>query len=128
MATMLVRLKPHDPRRGCVLRRFTYRGIKFHEERGWYRVENDVADYLRTVRQTFSDEHAPLAFDVCTPEEAQALDSQEKEATVTRKTATDDIKVSEARARGAVTTEDLPEAATASSGRSKSSGRKTRKG
>ena len=53
METLLVRLKPHDPRRGHVLRRYTYRGIKFHEERGWYRVEKPVADYLRAVRQTF---------------------------------------------------------------------------
>ena len=35
METMLVRLKSFDPRRGAVLRRFTYAGIKFHEERGW---------------------------------------------------------------------------------------------
>ena len=127
MDTLLVRLKPHDPRRGHLLRRFTYRGIKFHEERGWYRVEKAVGDYLRTVRQTASDEHAPLAFDVCTSEEAKGLDSKEKEEAVTRKTAADDIKLSEARSGGAVTTEDLPEAATAASGDTKGSGRKTRK-
>ena len=128
MATMLVRLKPHDPRRGHVLRRFTYRGIKFQEERGWYRVEEDVAVYLRDVRQVASDEHAPLAFDVCTPDEAKALDSKDKEATVTRKTAADDIKVSEARAAGAMTTDDLPEAATASASTPRTTGRKARKG
>ena len=128
MATMLVRLKPHDPRRGCVLRRFTYRGIKFHEERGWYRVEKAVAAYLRAVRQVAGDEHSPPAFDVCTDSEAKDLDAKEKEGAIPRAAATDDIKVSEARDEGAVTTDDLPEAATASSGRSKSSGRKTRKG
>ena len=127
METLLVRLKPHDPRRGHLLRRYTYRGIKFQEERGWYRVEKSVADYLRDVRQTPGDEHAPLAFDVCTPEEAQALDAREKEATVTRKAATDDIKLSAARAEGAVTTEDLPEATTASAPASKPTGRKGRK-
>ena len=47
METLLVRLKRHDSRRGNVLRRYTYAGIKFHEERGWYRVAKDVADYLR---------------------------------------------------------------------------------
>ena len=47
--TLLVRLKPYDPRRGHVLRRYTYAGIKFHEERGWYRVSKDVAAYLKTV-------------------------------------------------------------------------------
>ena len=138
METLLVRLKPHDPRRGHLLRRYTYRGIKFQDERGWYRVEKSVADYLRDVRQTPGDEHAPLAFDVCTPEEAQALDAREKEATVTRKAATDDIKLSAARddqaaapaarAGGTVTTEDLPEAATASEAPKGKGGRKARRG
>ncbi|MBL9025658.1 MAG: hypothetical protein JNL21_25920, partial [Myxococcales bacterium] len=49
--TLLVRLKPYDPRRGHVLRRYTYAGIKFQEERGWYRVERPVAEYLRAVRE-----------------------------------------------------------------------------
>jgi len=128
METLLVRLKPHDPRRGHLLRRYTYRGIKFQEERGWYRVEKSVADYLRDVRQTPGDEHAPLAFDVCTPEEAQALDAREKEATVTRKAATDDIKLSAARTEGAVTTEDLPEAVMASEAPKGKGGRKARRG
>jgi len=116
METLLVRLKPHDPRRGHVLRRYTYRGIKFHEERGWYRVEKPVADYLRAVRQVPSDPPSPLAFDVCTDDEAKSLDAREKEAGTTRKAATDDIKVSAARTEHAVTTEDLPEAAVASGG------------
>ena len=79
METLLVRLKPHDPRRGHKLRRYTYRGIKFQEERGWYRVEADVADYLRAVRQKAHDPHAPLAFDVCTEAEAKAIDERELE-------------------------------------------------
>ena len=131
METLLVRLKPHDPRRGHLLRRFTYRGIKFQEERGWYRVEAVVADYLREVRQTHGDEHSPLAFDVCTPDEAQTLDAAEKEDTVIRKAADDDIKLSAARDAGAVTTEDLPGTPTtpeATPAKTKSSGRKTRRG
>lgn len=128
METLLVRLKPHDPRRGHVLRRYTYRGIKFHEERGWYRVEKAVGEYLRTVRQVPGSEHAPLAFDVCTDDEARSLDAKEKEAAVTRKAATDEIKVSPARGEGAVTTEDLPEAATVSPGEPSGSGRKGRRG
>ena len=124
MQTLLVRLKPYDPRRGHVLRRYTYRGIKFHEERGWYRVDKAVADYLREVRQVPADEYAPLAFDVCTDAEAKSLDAKDKEASATRKAATDDIKVSEARADGVVTTEDLPDGAKAGSGTG--SGRKRR--
>ena len=45
--TLLVRLKPFDPRRGFVLRRFTFAGIRFQSERGWYRVEKPVAERLR---------------------------------------------------------------------------------
>jgi len=110
METMLVRLKPLDPRRGHVLRRYPYQGIKFHEERGWYRVAKAVADYLRSVHQQPADPHSPLAFDVCTEEEARAAEAKEKEAQNARKTAAVDIKLSVARPAGAVTTADLPEA------------------
>ncbi len=108
MESMLVRLKPYDQRRGHVLRRFTYAGIKIHEERGWYRVKKDVAEYLRTVRQQTGDPHSPLAFDVCSEQEAKALDARDKEASKSRKTATDEIKLSAARSTGSVTTADLP--------------------
>ena len=118
MDTMLVRLKPYDPRRGHLLRRFTYRGIKFQEERGWYRVSKDVAEYLRGVRQVVTDEHSPLAFDVCTEAEAKELDAREKEEGAVRKSATDNIKLSVPRpgqpadkASGTLTSGDLPEAA-----------------
>ncbi|MGN6107862.1 MAG: hypothetical protein ACTHU0_22330 [Kofleriaceae bacterium] len=110
METLLVRLRRFDPRRGNVLRRYTYAGIKFHEDRGWYRVEPQVAAYLREVHQRPDDPHSPLAFDVCTDDEAKALDARDKAAATPRKTATDEIKVSPARADGAVTTLDLPEA------------------
>lgn len=117
MQTLLVRLKPYDPRRGCVLRRFTYRGIKFHEERGWYRVDKEVAEYLRGVRQVPGDKHAPLAFDVCTEAEAQALDAEHEAAATTRKKATDPVEASTA-----VTTADLEE----SEAKPESSGSKRR--
>jgi len=97
MEAMFVRLKAHDPRRGHVLRRYTYRGIKFQEDRGWYRVEKEIADYLRTVRQVATNEHSPLAFDVCTEAEAKALDKQEQEAENKRRSATDNIKLSRPR-------------------------------
>ncbi len=97
METLLVRLKPHDARRGHVLRRYTYLGIKFHQERGWYRVDKDVAEYLRGVRQVAADEYAPLAFDVCTDEEAKALDAKEETESKVRRAAADEIRLSEAR-------------------------------
>lgn len=77
MDTLLVRLKPYDPRRGHVLRRYTYAGIKFQEERGWYRIEKSVAEYLRKVRQVHGEEFSALAFDVCTDAEAKALEVAE---------------------------------------------------
>ena len=98
MDTMLVRLKPYDPRRGNVLRRFTFRGIKFHEERGWYRVEAPVSEYLRGVHQVPTDLFSPLAFDVCTEAEAKALETTQAEETKVKRSATDDLKIVPARA------------------------------
>lgn len=97
METMLVRLKPYDPRRGNVLRRFTFRGIKFHEERGWYRVEAPVAEYLRGVHQVPTDQFSPLAFDVCTEADAKALEATQAEETKVKRSAADDLKVVPAR-------------------------------
>ncbi len=110
METLLARLKPHDPRRGQVLRRFTYGGIKFQPERGWYRVEKAVAEYLRTVRQQPSDQYSPLAFDVCTDAEAAVIEAQDADAAKVKRSATDDLKLTPARLAGALTTEDLPRA------------------
>jgi len=100
-ATYLVRLRPHDQRRGHVLRRYTYQGIRFHDSRGWYRVEAKIAEYLRGVRQVATDEHAPLAFDVCTADEARAIDARENEDANPRKAAGDDIKLSVPRTEDA---------------------------
>ena len=120
MQTQLVRLKPHDPRRGYVMRRYTYRGIKFHVERGWYRVEKAVADYLKDIRQVAGQEHSPPAFDICTDDEAKAIDAKEKEGAADKASATDSIKVSPAReSPGTVTTGDLPEDAKGKKGRAK---------
>jgi hypothetical protein len=110
--TLLVRLKPHEPRRGHVLRRFTYAGIKFHEERGWYRVSRDIAAYLKTVHQVPGDTYTPVAFDVCTDEEARQIEAREESESKVRKSATDELKLSPARGEpGALTTADLPEQA-----------------
>ena len=111
METMLVRLKSFDPRRGQVLRRYTYAGIKFHEERGWYRVEKSVAEYLRSVRQVAGDEVSQLAFDVCTEEEAKALEAREETDAKVRKAASDEVRLTPAR-NEVVTTADLSKAPT----------------
>ena len=107
MDTLFVRLKPHDPRRGHVLRRYTFSGIKFQEDHGWYRVPEDVAKRLREVRQLPLDRFSPPAFDVCSEVEAKAIDDTEQAEATSRKKATGNVKVSVPR--GAVTTEDLPQ-------------------
>jgi len=120
MQTMLVRLKPYDPRRGFVLRRYTYQGIKFHEERGWYRVDKSVADYLRGVRQVAGDAHAPLAFDVHTESEAKALEAEQDAAATVRKKATDPVEaVAPSVPAAAVTTDDLEASGSRRGNRSK---------
>lgn len=112
METLLVRLKPYDPRRGHVLRRFTYAGIKIHEERGWYRVSKEVAEYIRGVHQIPGEAYTPLAFDVCTDDEAKALDVREDADARVRRSATDEVRLSPARPEtGALTTADVADAA-----------------
>lgn len=73
----LARLRPFDLRRGHRLRRYTYRGVRFQEGRGWYAVEPQVAVYLRSVRQVPSDPYSPLAFDVMTETDAKVTDDEE---------------------------------------------------
>ncbi len=126
METMLVRLKPYEARRGHVLRRFTYLGIKFQEERGWYRVEKAVAEYLRTVHQLPGDKHSPLAFDVCTEAEAKALEASEAEESKVKRSATDELKLSPARPAGAATTEDLPKSGPAGEDKDNRRGKRER--
>jgi hypothetical protein len=80
MKEYLARIKPRDPTHGHVLRRYSYRGAKFEEGKGWYRVNKEVAEYLRSVPQQAHDPRSPLAFDVCTEAEAKAIDAKEAEA------------------------------------------------
>src|ERR1700722_4088243 len=108
METILVRLKPYDPRRKFVLRRYVYAGIHFLVTRGWERVPKEIADYLRDVRQKEFDPYSPPAFDVCTEAEARALEKRERELSGLRRTALDAIPVAQPRrSSGAVTTHDL---------------------
>jgi len=106
METLLVRLKPYDPRRKFVLRRYAYAGIVFHESRGWERVPREVGDYLRHVQQLEFDPYSPRAFDVCTDEEAQALEARERELSNARRTALETIPMAAPRP-GVVATSDL---------------------
>lgn len=75
--TKLVRLKPYNKKKGHLLQRYTYRGIRFQGSRGWYRVSGDVAGYLKRVFQVPGDADSPPAFDVCTESEAKEIDKLE---------------------------------------------------
>lgn len=107
MDTLLVRMKAYAPRRGLVLKCFTFSGIKFLVERGWYRVSEPVGDYLRTVRCEPRNPDSPLAFDVCTDDGARAIDVAEAKAAAGRHNSTDDLTLSAARGERTFTTADL---------------------
>ena len=74
---MLVRLKPHNKRRGFVLRSYTFRGQRYVGERGWYEVSASLAADLAEIQQVDSDPHSPMAFDVATHAEAREIDALE---------------------------------------------------
>ncbi len=83
----LVRLKPYDQHRGHVLRRLHVHGTLFHEARGWYRVDDAVAEKLSAIRQRDNDPNSPLAFDTCSEEDAVEMDAVEKKAAEARASA-----------------------------------------
>lgn len=77
MSELLVRLKPFNPKRGNVLRSYTAFGTRFLVGRGWYRVEDTMANYLKGIHQLADDDQSPPAFDICTEAEALAIDEAE---------------------------------------------------
>jgi hypothetical protein len=76
----LVRLKPYDKRRRHVMKVYVHgpTGKKFEERKGWYKVDVELARYLGGVQEIEGDEYAPLAFDICTQEEAKRIDDTER--------------------------------------------------
>ena len=74
----LIRLKPFDPKKGHIIRRYTVSGTTFEERKGWYRVSDHAAAYLATVHQIADDEDSPMAFDVCTQDDAKRIDAAER--------------------------------------------------
>lgn len=83
---ILARLKPRDGKKHT-LRSYTVFGIKFVADRGWYKIDHDVADYLRTVKQKSHDPDSNDAFDVCTESQAKALDESERKKALRRSVA-----------------------------------------
>jgi hypothetical protein len=85
-----VRLKPHNKRRGHVMRVYVHAptGKKFEERRGWYKVDLELANYLESVLQREGDEDSPRAFDVrSTREQCDALDAKDAKEVIQRRAA-----------------------------------------
>lgn len=88
-----VRLKRRDPQRGYKLRRYTVFGHTFNVDRGWYKIPSkikglvanedvdvDMKTFMSEIRNDNDNPDSALAFDVCTKEEAGAIDKREREA------------------------------------------------
>lgn len=90
-----VRLRRRNERKGIKLRRFSAFGLRFEEGKNWYKVPEvvfrpseetkkpekvSIIDYLRQVRNDNDDPESPIAFDICSREEAFAMDEAERRA------------------------------------------------
>lgn len=109
--TMLARIKPFNPKRGNKVRTYTVYGIKFLEEKGWYRVNAKVAAYLEKVTRDGDPEGVEI-FDVCTEEEAIALEAKDRKKAMERASVSEPNNALTPRdtedARTTLTTRDLP--------------------
>lgn len=76
---LLVRIKPYNPKAGARVRSYTYKGTRFREEAGWYRVKKDLADELRELVQDDTDPLSLEVFDVLNEEAALAVEEREQQ-------------------------------------------------
>ena len=85
--TKFVRLKPFNPRRGFNLRRYTSLSIgkTFSADRGWYKVDDEVADALAEVSTSglslteaeYQGKDVVCAFDIAdSPDHARRIEAQ----------------------------------------------------
>lgn len=98
--TRLVRIKPHNPKRGFLVKSYTFRGHRFVSGAGWYEVPTTFGEELAALRQT-DDPHAPPVFDVVTAAEAEEIDSFEAMSEEGKRAATDPDQ-------GVMSTKQLP--------------------
>lgn len=78
---MFVRLNAYNPKRGNVLQRFNFKGVRFDAGKWYGDVPKDMAEYLREVRQEDGVETSPLAFTVVeTGKDAQDVEDRERNA------------------------------------------------
>jgi hypothetical protein len=102
---IVARLKPYNPKRGCVLRTYTVMGVTFREG-SWYEPPAEVIPIIRNENQIPGDPDTPLAFDVCLKSEARDLVERERQAAAKAEEPDDAVLIDPLA--GALTTADLP--------------------
>lgn len=103
-----VRLKPYDKAKGHILRRFNFQGKLFIVEKGWYTVDDSLAEELKQVHSIPDNENSPLAFDICTAAEAKKLDELEQKRKLSQgANASEPVDLTEG---GDLTTKDIARA------------------
>lgn len=106
-----VRIRPFNKARGQLVRRYVYGGVRFEATHGWYEVDDEIADYLKTVLTHPQNPDSKPVFDVADKEGAMDIERGEYEA------ANPERKISEAVAgRQKVTVDDIDGDAKAKAG------------
>lgn len=80
--TKLVRIYPYNPTQGYKTRRILLSGSgypMFTVDRGWYEVDDKTAKRLAKLKNNPNYEHSRPVFQVCTKDEAVALEEAEQE-------------------------------------------------
>ena len=97
-----VRIRPYNKARGQLTRRYVYGGVRFEADHGWYEVDDEIAEYLKTVLTHPQDPDSRPVFDVSDQAGAEKIALDEYEA------AHPERKIAEAVAgRQKVTVDDL---------------------
>lgn len=97
-----IRIRPFNRARGQLVHRYVYGGVRFEATHGWYEVDDEIADYLKTVLTHPQNPDSKPVFDVADKEGAMDIERAEYEA------ANPERKISEAVAgRQKVTADDL---------------------
>lgn len=74
--TLVVKMVPYNPQKGFKLKRYHAKGRLFENDGKWYKVDAELADFLRTVHSVPRLPSSPLAFLVMTEAEAVEWERQ----------------------------------------------------
>lgn len=75
--TFFVRLKPYNLRRGCLVRNYQYRGIRFTNR--WKEVSEAKAIELEPLIQPHDEEAEIPLFDIKSKDEAMVIEADERD-------------------------------------------------